>query len=325
MGNKTCRKEDFDWSSYKKQLRRLSKAQESELSQGRLYPILEYVARDPEVRLDIRPNKANIYFDGGSLLCLEGARESAFRSVFDLGYVGQSGRITELLPDAGAVRGLVDSFAGRRQQMKLHGESGHDRSERRIEQYIARANDARSLETDGGLVIFDIEYCYARRRFDFVLFDPAGLPEPRLMLGELKCRYGALHGTAGLRVHAIDFGDFVCAGGGRHVEIVKTELAGVVKQKQRLSLLSPEMAFERFSGEPPEFLVVFADYDVRRRQLDEALNRFCTEIGQRLNDLSLVKFADFPTVDDGSTDKLRLCRDRVMDASEFAAYRQRVI
>ena len=59
--NKSCRKDEFDWSSYKKAPRKLAPPVEAALLQGHLRPILEYVHSQSEVRLDIRPGKANLY------------------------------------------------------------------------------------------------------------------------------------------------------------------------------------------------------------------------------------------------------------------------
>ena len=87
------------------------------------------------------------------------------------------------------------------------------------------------LTDTGDFVIVDIEYCYARRSFDLVGFDSAGLPQPRLMYCELKCSGAALNGTSGLRDHGIDFGEFLGAEDGRHVESSKRELAAMVQQK----------------------------------------------------------------------------------------------
>ena len=323
--NKSCRKDEFDWSSYKKAPRKLAPPVEAALLQGHLRPILEYVRSQSEVRLDIRPGKANLYYDGGSLLRLEGGARSPFRGVFDLGYVGEKGRDVRILDGAAAVKSVVDGFAQRRRQMWDHRHSGSGRDERRHEQAIARANDARSLADAGDFVIVDIEYCYARRNFDLVGFDRAGSPRPRLIYCELKCRGAALNGTSGLRDHGIDFGDFLCADDGRHVENSKRELAAMIQQKMRLGLLSADLGFEGFSSEPPEFLVVFADYDVCRPQLRTPLERLRTEVEKRLGGLELIRFADFPEADDGASPLLRLRRETVMDSTQFDAYRERAL
>ena len=97
----------------------------------------------------------------------------------------------------------------------------------------------------------------------------------------------------------------------------------MIRQKQRLGLLSADLGFEEFSDEQPEFLVMFADYDVCQNQLRTPLASLRAEIEQRLGSLELLKFADFPKVDDGNTELLRLRRKQVMDSNQFDAYRER--
>lgn len=321
--NKTCDKADFDWASYTKAPRRLTPAQMEALSEGQLRPILDYALDHPEVRFDIRPNSANLYFDGGSLLQLEGGARSPFRGIYNLGYVGEKGMHVSELGDATKVRELVDSFDQRREEMWRHRHSGRGRDERRNQQLIARANDGRSLTDVSDFVVVDIEYANARRVFDLVGFDPAGLPRPWLTYVELKCQGGALNGKSGLRDHAIDFSEFFCADGGRHVELALRELSDMVRQKVDLGLISADLGFESFAQDRPRFLVLFADYDVCQAQLTTPLERIRDEFGERLGGLDLLRFADLPVVDEGRLDLLRLRRDQLMDSRTFDGYRER--
>lgn len=320
--NKSCSKDKFDWPSYKKGLRRLAPAQEKALSSGHLRPLLDYVLDHPDVRLDIRPGKANLYFDGGNLLRLEGGTRSPLRGVFDRGYTGGKGLESYDLSDSTSVRSVIADLNNFRTAMMSWRETGKGRTERRYGQFIARANRGRSLGDTGEFIIFDIEYSYARRCFDFLAFDRSGLPEPRLMLGELKCLAGALNGTSGLRDHGVDFGDFLLAENGRHIGIARAELAEMVKQKQRLGLIDHDLDFVGFANERPEFLVMFADYKVRQKQLDTPLSRLREEVTRRLGDTTLLRFADFPTTDDGSTPLMRLTRGDVMTSEGFDEYRR---
>ena len=321
--NKSCDRGEFDWGIYKKALRRLTPAQEEALGGGRLRPLLDYVLAEPEVRFDIRPNAANIYYDGGSLLQLKNGTRRPFTGTFSRGYIGEKGYDESLLDCLAASEFEVRGFEKRRRQMREHDGEGYKRAERRIQQFIARANGGQSLAEAADFIVIDIEYANARRKFDLVLFDCSQLPRPRLIFCELKCRSGALKGIAGLQRHGADFGDFLRAGGGRHVELCKREYAGVIGQKQRLGLLSADLGFEEFSDEQPQFLVLFADYDVCRNELRTPLAGLRAEVEQRLGNLELLKFAHFPKVDHGSKELLRLRREQVMDSSEFDVYRKR--
>jgi hypothetical protein len=293
------------------------------LSNGHLRPLLDYALADPEVRFDIRPGGANLYYDGGSLLRLEGGTRSPFRGIYSKGYVGEKGEDERELTELPSTLSLIASFRERREQMWQHRHSGKGRDERRNQQAIARANSGRPRATVGDFVIVDTEYDNGRRIFDLVGFDCACLPRPKLIFIELKCEGGALNGKSGLQDHAIDYGDFLCAQDGRHVGLSQRELSNMVKQKVDLGLLSADLGFEEFATEPPEFLILFADYDVCRAQLTTPLTRMRAEIEQRLGGLELLRFADLPVVDDGSTERLRLRRDQIMDSQAFDTYRER--
>lgn len=145
------------------------------------------------------------------------------------------------------------------------------------------------------------------------------------MFVELKCQGGALNGKSGLRDHAVDFGEFFCAEGGRHVELSLTELSAMVRQKVDLGLISADLGFEGFSSDPPGFLVLFADYDVCQAQLTTPLECMRAEISQRLGSLDLLRFADLHEVDERRLDLLRLERNSVMDSRTFDAYRGRAL
>jgi len=322
LSNKSCPRNAFDWSVYKKEPRWLSPSLEREFAIGVLRPILDYAFSDSGVRLDIRAEAVNLYYDGGSLLKLHGRKRGPHKAVFDLGYVGGKGPKVEWVASTDDAQTLVDRLGERRHQMDAHREAGHARAEVRNEQFIARANDGRSTGSVGDFLVVDLEYSYARRRFDLVLIETVELPRPRLILAELKCNYGALLNEAGLPAHAEDFCDLLGAEGGRHVDIVKDELAHLFRQKRRLGLLSDALALECFSPEPPLFLVVFADYDARQRQATTALSRMHAVMRERLGDLRLLRFADLRDVSDRGTGAgLRLGRDEVMASGAFDAYR----
>ena len=143
--NKSCDKGEFDWGVYKKALRRLTPAQEEALSGGTLRPLLDYVLAEPEVRLDIRPNAANIYYDGGSLLQLKNGTRLPFTGTFSRGYIGEKDYEESLLRCLADSEHEVQGFEKRRWQMREHDGEGYKRAERRIQQSIARANGGQSL------------------------------------------------------------------------------------------------------------------------------------------------------------------------------------
>ncbi len=324
--DKSCPK--GGWDTYHKQPRRLSATQMEALRHGHLRPLLQYALDHGEVRFEIRPAKANLYFEGGTLVRLEGGSRSPFKGVFDERYNnatkgGQQRPCPTPLATRAQVEELVAAFPVRQEQMRLHEKDGTGRMELRLEQFIARAND---LGSKSEFFVVDLEYSYGRCRPDLVLVARGELPHPRLVLAELKCAGQAMCGGAGLGQHARDFAWLVQHSGGAHLRAIKQDLTGLIKQKKELGLVPTGLPFEGLADEVPLFLVVFADYDVRRQRhggtLDRGLGDLREEMISAFGGLDLLRFADFPDVSDGGEGGLlRFRRAGLMTWAEFEAYR----
>jgi hypothetical protein len=307
--NRSCRKEHFDWSIYHKPKRILTDDQELTLTNGTMRPLLDYVLSQPDVRFDIRHHKANLYFRGGNLLRIAFEKSPSggihHFGEFDLNY---SVRDSSLRRANNIVRVSLDTedevknCAAELERFRGHmlgWWADHPKGERTYEQYIAAANEHLDRQAPPEYLVVDIEYQYARRRFDLVALrrnpteaDPVGFLKPHLSLWELKCDKRALSGTSGLIDHADDYSRFVRAENGEHANRAKTEYAAMVKQKQRLRLL-PQFDLEEFSAKRPEFLLLFADYEVREPGLTQPLASFlgCLEKDGLLDSAG---FADIP-------------------------------
>lgn len=324
--NKSCPK--GGWETYRKRPRRLSVAQVEALLRGHMQPLLQYAQSHAEVRFEIRDGKANLYYEGGTLVRLEGGTRSPFKGVFDERYNnatrgGEQGPCPTLLATRSQVEELVAALPARQQQMRRHEGDGTGRMELRLEHFIGHANEAGST---GEFFVVDIEYSYGRCRPDLVVVERGELPCPRLILAELKCAGQALCGRAGLGQHAHDFAALVRRGDGSNLRGIKEDLAGLLKQKKELGLVPRSLAFDGFSDEVPLFLVVFARYDVRRQprggSLDRALAELSSEMSSAFGGVDLARFVDFPDVSDsGEGELLRFRRAGLMTWAEFEAYR----
>ena len=73
--NKSCPKERRLGDVSQERPRRLSVAQVEALLRGHMQPLLQYAQSHAEVRFEIRDGKANLYYEGGTLVRLE-RRES---------------------------------------------------------------------------------------------------------------------------------------------------------------------------------------------------------------------------------------------------------
>jgi hypothetical protein len=144
--------------------------------------------------------------------------------------------------------------------------SRHPKGKRAHCQVMAAANSRMAPSPD--YLVLDLEYEWARRRFDMVAAkrrrtedDATGWAEPDLVFVEVKCEYGACSGTSGLSTHAHDYRDIITASDGRCFRDIKLEFAKVVAQKVRLGLFDRSLGFRRFSPAVPELLVILVDLD----------------------------------------------------------------
>ena len=320
--NKSCQKDNFGWATYQKAARRLSGAQMDALQSGLLRPLLDFARDDPEVRFEVRPAAANLYYRGGSLVKLQGRAPDGLKSVFDMRYVDGLQPESRPLWTGGDVKQLAGSLPERKQQMRVHGDISTGHKELRLEQRIVSANDGRRLSEMGEFVVFDMEYSYARRRFDFVALETSELPRPRLIFAELKCDCGALGGPAGLMRHGRDFRTLVVGEGSSHLDRIRAELAGLIGQKKDLRLLAPDLPFEGFSALPPIFLVVLASLKVEEPRLEKPIAALREELAGEPSLLDRARFVDLGDADEADAD-LRLRRDTLKGFAAFDVYRRR--
>lgn len=332
--NRSCDKKDFDWSIYRKPKRILSDDQELALTEGTMRPLLDYALSQPDVRFDIRHHKANLYFRGGNLLRIA-FEKSASGGInhfgeFDLNYSIPKGaarlkpsiRRVELDTEADVAACLIE--LDRFKDLMLNWWEDYPKGERTYEQYIASANEYFEPAMPPEYMVIDIEYQYARRRFDLVAMrrnptntDPVGFRTPLLSLWELKCDKRALAGKSGLFDHAVDYRDFVLKQEGAHAGRAQDEYMMMVQQKVRLELL-PDCGFAAFAPARPEYLLLFADYDVHQPTLDRPLAAFldCLEAAGLSRD---VKFADIQRTGERFQEDLTV--HTPMSAVEFGRYR----
>lgn len=263
------RKSNIDLLTYPKNPRRLSDNTMDELgAMGMLHPILEAVAQDPELRLDIRDGYFNVYYGGGSLLRLQKSRQG-WEARFDEKYFRKMPHQVNLpsatIASAADTRRWVKAFPALIKVMDDFW-TAKPNVERRHCQEIARANSGRFGTPPGDYLILDIEYQWAHRRFDLIaarknprMADPEGWSVPKLVFVEVKSKPAACKGSAGLYVHAQDYASIVGAGGGCRLNEIRGEYESVIRQKENLELIDRRLGFERFSVATPEFLLIFVD------------------------------------------------------------------
>ena len=275
-------KNDVNLDTYKKKPRMLSRELLPALQTGCLSPIRAAVNDDDNLRLDIRDQRFNVYYGGGSLLRV-GRRGSHWEPHFDTKYYKKKGDSTclilpewlERLPRAlnGSNETLewVAVFPKLKEVMEawwLH----HPKGERAHCQSMAKTNGERSGNPASDYLILDMEYQWAQRSLDLIaakrnttVQDPIGWERPVLVFIEVKSARKALVGEAGIAAHVKDFGEIVQPRELRKrqaIEEIKEEFIEVVNQKRTLGLLSKKLPLRQFADGPPEMLLVFVGPDI---------------------------------------------------------------
>ena len=264
-------KQDVDLGAYRKSPRLLAKPMEADLGPGGgLYPILEAVAKDHRLRLDIRDRRFNVYYGGGNLMLVDG-RKLPWVLHFNKKYFKGGTPQPPTLPtqfsaidDAHAwVQAFPDLIAGMEDWW-----TRHPKGERAHCQAMAAANSGMAGPPSADYLVLDLEYQWAQRRFDMVAAkrrptkdDATGWAEPDLVFVEVKSDYSACSGISGLGDHARDYQDIIKAPGGRRAQEIMLEYEHVITQKVRLGLLNRSLGFRRFSPAVTELLVVFVGLD----------------------------------------------------------------
>lgn len=269
-----------DLGTYKKAPRLLAGTMEEALAPGGgLAPVLDFVKKDARLRLDIRERRFNVYYRGGSLLCGDG-RSWPWKLLFDTKYFARQPVAPPDLPasfsSVADARAWIAAFPELMRGMDRWWLANR-RHERDHCQNMARDNSPRVRNSAADYLVLDLEYQWARRRFDMVAAkrrptaaDPSGWQEPELVFVEVKSDLGVCSGDSGLVAHACGYADVVRAG--HAADGIKKEYESLIAQKKRLDLFSESVPFRRFSGTPPGLLVVFVDLDTQAPRLRESIS-----------------------------------------------------
>jgi hypothetical protein len=192
-------------------------------------------------------------------------------------------------------RAWVQAFPKLIKGMKIWW-ADHPKGERAHCQAMAAANSGMAGPPSADYLVLDLEYEWAKRRFDMVAAkrrltkdDATGWVEPDLVFVEVKCELSACSGISGLGDHARDYRDIITSSKGRHVQDIKLEYENVIAQKSRLGFLDMPLGFKCFSPEVPELLVVFVDLDPNVPKLLAPLGEV-REVSDALGDAAHIRF-----------------------------------
>ncbi len=292
-------KKQVNLNTYRKRPRALAETMMEALEPGGdLHPLLVAVAKDRNLRFEIRDRRFNVYYGGGNLMLVAG-RKSPWALHFDKKYFKGGTLKPPTLPTQVStikdvddwVQAFPELIAGMDFWWKLH-----PKGEQAYSHAIAAANSGMDGLPLGGYLVLDLEYQWAHRRLDMVAAkrrptkqDATGWVEPDLVLIEVKSEYSACSGIAGLGDHACDYQNIITSSDGGHVKDIKLEYENVIAQKMRLGLLDKFLGFKRFSPAAPELLLVLVNLDLNVPSLRVPLCEV-RKVSDELGDAAHIRF-----------------------------------
>ena len=284
-------------------MRALSETFMSDFLHGRLVSLLNRVRGDTTLDLQIRENRINVYYRGGSLLSASLERDGRYLFVFDDRYLDFPGAPVWSLPPSSVVGAAEDcdrwmSNIPNIKDVMDRWFAAHPRREREVQQILTRENTWDAMISAGtDYFICDIEYARNGGRADLVAvhWPSDGTARKRrtghrLAFAELKYGDGALGGESGLVEHVRQADEL--AANSQTVADLKREMVGLFAQKHKLGLVECKHVLEAFSDERPEMLLVIANHDPESTVLTRELTRIAANPPTHV-DVLIGKASDF--------------------------------
>ena len=238
---------------------------------GVLHDLLDYVQCDDTLDLEFRgEGRANIYYRGGSLFCIERSGDG-YTLTFDTKYCTACDEGMEKTPSLRAAVGLIPLY---KHAMDVWFAKNR-KYEREFQQLVVRENNRHgAISHASDYYIVDIEYAYndnvldkkTQARFDMIAVkwlsksnERQNPSAPTLAIIEMKYGDGALGGSAGLKKHLEDFGTLVKNG---ELDDFCADYSNVFNQKCALGLIpGKESARIKITQRDIELIFLIANHD----------------------------------------------------------------
>ena len=238
---------------------------------GVLHDLLDYVQSDDTLDLEFRgEGRANIYYRGGSLFCIERSGDG-YTLAFDTQYCTECDEGVEKTPSLRAAVGLIPLY---KHAMDVWFAKNR-KYEREFQQVVVRENNRHgAISHASDYYIVDIEYAYndnvsdkkTQARFDMIAVkwlsksnERQNPLAPTLAIIEMKYGDGALGGSAGLKKHLEDFGTLVKNG---ELDDFCADYSNVFNQKCALGLIpGKESARIKITQRDIELIFLIANHD----------------------------------------------------------------
>ena len=238
---------------------------------GMLHDLLDYVQCDDTLDLEFRgEGRANIYYRGGSLFCIERSGDG-YTLTFDTKYCTACDEGMEKTPSVRAAVGLIPLY---KHAMDVWFVKNR-KYEREFQQLVVRENNRHgAISHASDYYIVDIEYAYnvnvsdkkTQARFDMIAVkwlsksnERQNPSAPTLAIIEMKYGDGALGGSAGLKKHLEDFGTLVKNG---ELDDFCADYSNVFNQKCALGLIpGKESARIKITQRDIELIFLIANHE----------------------------------------------------------------
>ena len=259
-------------------MRTLDESFLSALKDGCLADLTATVRSDATLCLELRGDRVNVYYRGGSLMELRQGRqpEGEYSVSFDTNYFAAGEEIE--LPNR-TIRNRDDlarwlaSWPGIKRAMDGWLWQNRANAEKEFQQLVARDNNFGSVARDTDYYVCDLEYQSGQGRFDMIAVHwPSESAvrkharDRRLVFVEVKYGDSAL---ANLHAHVRDVNDF--AADPHRLGNFKQDMVRVFNQKRGLRLIKCGKKLQTFSGERPLVLLIFANHDPQKSTLSGLL------------------------------------------------------
>jgi hypothetical protein len=261
-------------------------------SDGLLFSILDRTKKDHTLMLAIRKNYVNIYYRGGNILKLSEGKNGSYKTFYDPNY-SIFGKEIPTLPNEifnqEDARKWVDAFSELKVLMDEFF-SVHSKTEREMQQLIARMNNNSPFSNESEYFITDIEFTEPEfnPRFDMTAIrwlagnqrKNGSSCTPALI--ELKYGDDAIDKKAGLLHHLQDMSELI-ANKDRYQKLLET-MGNQFDQLDQLGLLKfnkgvSDAKVKLSSNETPQVIFILANHNPRSSKLfnilmDQKLDQF---------------------------------------------------
>lgn len=217
----------------------------TDLLDGRLGELLEYVKCDNSLDIEIRENYINIYYRGGNALKVTELSPNNYAYHFDNEYLKIAKFISVETIDLYKSNSAWNKYFPLVKQAMDFYFTKSCKEEREFQQLVVRENNYSSFSNSTDYFILDIEYDnHKNARFDIVAIEWESNASarklirncrPKLVVIEMKYGDGALKGTAGMTKHINDFEKFIS--NPQDIDEFKEEMLGVFSQKRQLGVI----------------------------------------------------------------------------------------